>query len=105
TWPSSESTTGATTRHCGSDGLDGCRGRQVLLQGQAAHSAPAGGEDRVRERRSDRRHGRFAESARGGRARDEVHVDARRFVDPQKTVVAEALLLRNTVLHGDLAEQ
>src|ERR1700730_4405896 len=62
-------------------------------------------EDRVGDRRHDRRRTRLPTTPRSLRALDQMDVDQRRLVDAQYPIVVEISLLDAAVLNRDLAEQ
>ena len=76
-----------------------------LRQRQRAHAMAGRGEDRVADRRRDRRQRRLADAGRRVVALDEVHVDLRRVRDAQQRIAVEVRLLDAAVLDRDLQSQ
>ncbi len=75
------------------------------VQRQLAQALAGEREDRVRDRRRDRRHAGSPTPPDLLRARHDVHLDLRHLVHAQHRVVVEVRLLHAPVLEGELAVQ
>src|SRR2546430_420304 len=83
----------------------GGAGVRSTQQRQLADALARRREHRVRHSGGDRRRARLADSARGLRARHDMHLDLRHFAHAQHPVVVEVRLLHAAVLERDLAVQ
>src|SRR5207245_3292243 len=74
-------------------------------QRQPAQALARGGEDGVGHRGRYGRHAGLADSAGPLRARDDVHLDRRRLVHPQRRVIVEVRLLHLALAQRDRVVQ